>query len=113
MALFGSKTNSFLMEQMPFQKGIPLQESKQKVIKVVFLVKMMKTLPSVSSSLNFLIRSFHIVVYHTYPYYLCSFGSSLIWVCTVVLSIASFKKHHKVVRFYHKYGMVLVKVSKY
>ena len=65
MALFRSKTNSFLMEQMSFQKGIPLQESKQKVIKVVFLVKMMKTLPSVS--LIFLIRSFHIVVYHTYP----------------------------------------------
>ena len=42
--------NSFLLEYTPFQKGLDVQEDKQKVTKVVSLVKMVENLLSVHVS---------------------------------------------------------------
>ena len=42
--------NSFLLEYNPFQKGLDVQEDKQKVTKVVSLVKMVENLLSVHVS---------------------------------------------------------------
>ena len=52
-APFGSKFFPFRVD--PFQKGIGMQGSKQELPKVVYLVKMAKSLPSVWSPLKYFV----------------------------------------------------------